>query len=339
MKSSRTFEAVLIASAVLWMAWARPAAAAQPATTLGSAGERPWARGISPREQLSARERFMEGNKLLEDSAFADAAAKYRDALAHWDHPAIHYNLALSLIPLEQPIEVRQHLEDAMRYGPEPLGEQKFAHARAYRALLEGQLARVDVKCDAPGALVTLDGETLFVGPGRRQRWVRSGKHTVSAVKEGFVPTDRHPELSPGTQVEVSLRLFTEGELTHYRQPWPTWRPWAVLGTGAVVAAGGGLLHLQARDGFRAFDQGINACGGCVPAPALDQMRVQGERLQKFAIGAYAAGGAAMATGAVLLYLNRPQAYRISPEQEQEPVSVTPLLGVGTTGAMATFHF
>src|ERR1700733_7519084 len=62
---------------------------------------RPWASGVSPSEQ--------------------------RDALKHWDHPAIHYNLALAQMELAQPIEAYDNLTTAIKYGDAPLqSKDKF---------------------------------------------------------------------------------------------------------------------------------------------------------------------------------------------------------------------
>ena len=70
-------------------------------------GDRPWAKGVSKERQEAAWEVFREGNALLKDSLFAKAADKYREALKSWDHPAIHYNLALALVNLDQPTSPR----------------------------------------------------------------------------------------------------------------------------------------------------------------------------------------------------------------------------------------
>lgn len=63
--------------------------------------------------------------------------------------------------------------------------------------------------------------------------------------------------------------------------------------------------------------------------------------MQQLAFGAYAVGGAALVTGAVLAFINRPQAYQINPDEAASPqsTSVTPLLGRGEGGILATFRF
>ena len=100
-------------------------------------------------------------------------------------------------------------------------------------------------------------------------------------------------------------------------------------------------MHLQARGSFEDFDTRIAQCGGCIPAQEVTDLRTRGSSMQQLAFGAYAVGGAAIVTGAVLVLINRPQAYRINPDEAASPqgVSVAPLLGGGEGGVLATFHF
>jgi hypothetical protein len=62
--------------------------AAAPAAEPDTAGEDARARA----ERL-----FAEGNELLGKYRLARAVEKYRQALEHWDHPVIHFNLAKAL--------------------------------------------------------------------------------------------------------------------------------------------------------------------------------------------------------------------------------------------------
>ncbi|MDY7227294.1 hypothetical protein [Hyalangium rubrum] len=336
MVKSRTTRG-LWAVALTLALWTAPSAAQQgPASE-----ERAWAKGVPPESQKRALELFRQGNTLLKESVFVRAVEKYREAIALWDHPAIHYNLALALLNLDQPVEVHEHLVASLRYGAAPLDSEKFENAKAYKTLIEKQLSRVDLSCDTPGASVTLDGQVLFVGPGRYQGMVRPGQHTLVATKAGYVPTDMSRTLLPGEAVKLELKVYTAEELTRYRRQWSAWKPWAVLGAGVALAAGGSVLHMQARDSYREFDVGILSCGGCVPEPALADKRSRGDSLQKVAFGTYAVGGAALVTGAVLVYVNREQSYRITPGEasKDQEVSVAPLLGKGEGGMLATFRF
>jgi hypothetical protein len=310
-----------------------------PATA--SSGERPWAQGVSQENQAAALELFRSGNVLLKDSVFVGAIGKYREALALWDHPAIHYNLALALLNLDQPLEVHEHLVAATKYGAAPLDTEKLEHARAYKGLIEKQLARVEITCEEPGASVVMDGRPLFQAPGRFEGLVRAGPHTISASKEGHLTNSQSRALPAGEKTSVELKLFTADDLTQYRRKWSAWKPWAVVGTGVALAAGGALLHMQARDSYEAFDLGVTACGGCVPDTGLADQRTRGDTMQTLAVGGYAVGGAALVTGVVLVYMNRLQPYRVDDQVKQpEPaVTVAPLVGGGSRGVSATLRF
>ena len=126
--------------------------------TLGTDDERPWARGVSDTDQSAALQSFREGNASLNEGVFVTAVKQYREALKHWDHPAIHYNLALALMNLDQPIEVYESLAKALKYdpkaGPAPLDADKYDRAKNYMLLAQKQVANVDITCDKPGAKV-----------------------------------------------------------------------------------------------------------------------------------------------------------------------------------------
>lgn len=318
------------------------AASAAPAATesLGRDDSRPWAQGVSHQEQEAARALFEAGNALLRDSIFVGGAEKYKEALTHWDHPAIHYNLVLALLNLDQPIEVYQHLQKAMKYGAAPLGDDKLQQAKAYMSLVQKQLARVDIRCDLAGAKVVMDGRPLFTAPGHYQELVRAGPHTIVATREGYLTRETSPSLAPGKTTTLDLVLYSSEDLTRYKRRWASWIPWTVVGAGAAVALGGGLLHLGARSDFQKFDQGIIDCGGCVPSSDVQSQYDGGNRLQKMAIASYIVGGAAIAAGATLAYLNRPQAYRVTAEElDKKEVAVVPVIAPGTGGLMAMVRF
>jgi tetratricopeptide (TPR) repeat protein len=329
-----------------------PAAAADPPlkapvqTDLGAStqpSERPWAKAVTPAEQKLATDLFREGNGLLKESLFVAAAAKYREALAHWNHPGIHYNLALALLNLDQPVEVFTQLEEAMKYGAAPLDADKFEHAGRYKALIEKQLARVEVTCYQDAAIVSMDGRQLFFAPGRYEGLVRVGQHTIVAQKMGYITTQKSPMLPPGQKTTIDMKLFTADDLTHYKRRWPNWIPWTTLGAGVLLAGVGGILHWQASESFKQYDQGVARCamagmtGGCMPDGALAGKKASGENLQVGAFTLYAFGGAAIVAGATLVGLNRARPFRVSPDSDK--VSLMPLMGPNGGGLVATIHF
>jgi tetratricopeptide (TPR) repeat protein len=305
--------------------------------------ERPWARGVSAERQQRALELFRLGNAALKESLFVKAVQAYREALALWDHPAIHYNLGLALVNLDQPVETFEHLEAALKYGPAPLDADKFEQAQRYKALIERQLARVDVRCNAQGAEVKFDGKPLFTAPGRWTGVVRAGPHSVTATKEGFLPYEQSVKLLGGEQKTFDVALLSTADLTEYRRLWAGWIPWTVVAFGAIVTGASVGLHLGARGAYQSYDEGIQRCldpvtGGCTPTLELSQKKSSADALQVGAIAGYAVGGAALVTGAVLVYLNRLQPYQKSVSVGPE-VSLLPSLSPAGGGATLMVDF
>ena len=326
-----------------------PAVSAQAQSELPGSrtAGRPWVAGVSAKEQKAALDLFREGNALLKESLFVQAAAKYREALSHWNHPGIHYNLALALLNLDQPIEVYNHLEAALKYGPAPLDADKFDHANRYSALIEKQLARIDIRCEKPaGAVVTMDGSRLFIAPGRYEGLVRVGQHTVVAERRGYVGVQQTPTLPPAETTKIELRMFTAEQLTRYKRRWPIYVPVAVLAAGVVAAGIGGILNWQATESFKSYDSGVTSCsvgsatGGCMPNGALADKKSAGNAEQGSAFALYAIGAGLVAAGGVLLYMDRARPYHVEQgETAQPPVVVAPVLSQTGGGATVTVRF
>ena len=72
-----------------------------------------------------------------------EALAKYEDAVAVWDHPAIRFNMVRALIALDRPLEAYENLEKALAYGKDPLEDQVYSEAQNYQRLLEGLVDRL----------------------------------------------------------------------------------------------------------------------------------------------------------------------------------------------------
>jgi hypothetical protein len=142
-----------------------------------------------------------------------------------------------------------------------------------------------------------------------------SGSHTVRASKPGFLAKIENRKLLPGEKFELPIELMTAEQATRYKRRWPAWMPWVVFGAGVAITGTGGFLHAQASKNFKAYDDGVAACGGCVPDDALAGKKSTAERDQLMAFIGYGVGGAALVTGSVLLYLNRAKPYRVDEDQ------------------------
>jgi hypothetical protein len=197
-----------------WLAAVSMQAHAQPALNASQQDkQRPWARGVSQREQAIALEIYGAANQEFAELRFTQALAKYREALRHWDHPGIRFNMAMCLMNLDQPVEASEQLERGMRYGAAALGVDAYAQGTTYRKLLDAQLVRLKVACTEAGAKVSIDGKLLFTGPGTIDQVMLPGEHQVVATKDGFHTTAETFVLVAGKPTTYEIRPLAEPRL------------------------------------------------------------------------------------------------------------------------------
>jgi hypothetical protein len=286
--------------------------AAQPPE---AADARPWAAGVSDAEQAIALELYVAGNHEFTESHFAQALAKYREALQHWDHPAIRYNMAVCLINLDQPVEARGHLERGLAYGAAPLGNEQYAQGLTYRKLLDAQLVRMNIVCAEAGAEVRLDGKLVLTGPGATDAFLLPGPHQVVATKRGLLTASRTFAHAAGERATLEIEPTLEPPLeTRTVRRWATWKPWAVIASAAVPVGIGGLVYLNARSNLAAYDRGnaIACPHGCdkdMHAKLTDlNHTLSFVNTEQVIFGTlFAVGGAAVVTGVIGLILNQPR--------------------------------
>ena len=187
-----------------------------------------------------------------------------------------------------------------------------------------------------------------FVAPGAYQAKVRVGKHTFYGEKQGYNARVTAPFIGPGETFRIELKLYTADELTGHRRKWQnTWFPYAVLGAGAVVGLAAGGLELSAQSSYNQFNARVAACNtmaaGCpIATPGITRLRDSGNTKRLVGFVGYGVAGAAAATGAVLLWINRRQAYQITPEELESgtaPLAVAPIVSPEVMGASVQGHF
>ena len=320
-----------------------PADPAVGAAETRDSPDRPWAKGVPDDAQKQALLLFQEGNTLFESSEYAAALAKYREALKVWDHPAIRYNAAVALINLDQPLAANENLDLALRYGEAPFSPETHQQALTYRKLLRGQLAELKVACAEAGADVALDGATLFVAPGEATRWLLPGAHQLVARKAGLLTETRSLSLLPGKPAVESLaRQEFRPPPTKTVRRWATWKPWAVLGAGALLALAGVPVILDAKKNIDAFDTEVtNTCGmGCsADSPLLataNEKRDRSHLDSVVAVSLFVVGGALIAGGTAMLIRNQP---RVVQEESRPQATIAPVIGPHSFGlSLALSH-
>jgi hypothetical protein len=307
------------------------------APNIAGSDNMPWNRGISQQTRSDARAIFLEGNKLFKVPLFSQAVEKYMAAIEKWKHPAFYFNLAIAEINLSQYLEAREHLELAMQYGPDPLRADRFTEAKKQMIEVEKHLGRLRVRSPTRDAEITVDGVTLYNGPGDRTIWVTPRAHELTGKKPDYATQAKRVNVAAGSleTVDLSLRKLVED------RPWALWKPWAVIIGGVAIAGASGGLHAFSARGFSNYDAGFVKLGcatmGCTQAqidmgnpkltPELNHARLE----QRLAVGGYIGAGALIAGGIVLLYFDRPH---VMEREDPNPngVSVVPVVSSDMVG-------
>jgi len=320
-----------------------PVPAKAPAAPPQTEPAKPWSANVSPSEQEIALSIYRAGNAEFEESRYAQALAKYREAIPHWDHPAIRFNMVVCLINLDQPLEAYEDLELALKYGSDPLGADVHAQGLTYRKLLLGQLAKLEVVSREPGAEVSLDGARLFTGAGNVTRLVRPGNHQIVVTKPGFLTETIPLVLVPGKVTVAPVRMVPLKEATKLTRRWASWKPWALVGVGTAVAIIGVPFELQASSNYQAYDKEFGTtcptgCGGdgqpTVPA-SLTSLERTARAENIAAISLFTVGGATIVAGIAGVILNQPRAVA----RHERDLRVVPVVGPGTASVVLRGRF
>ncbi len=327
-------------------------------TTL--AEDRPWSKGVSADAQKKAFDLFKEGNDEITKSLFPAAIRKYREALEYWDHPAIHFNIAKALRSIEKYLDAYRHFESSMKHGGAPLDAEQIQQVNDLKGeLYQKFLADLSVTVDVEGAELSINGEEVFKGPGTWQGLVQAGQVTILSTKNGYEPYQVQQAIPPGKKSDLVVNMVAIDLSNRFYREMAVWKPWVVVASGLVGLAGGGVLTWQAGEQFAAYDQAVKKCTNdsktaivegrpelgdtfsCVPSPAIKDKQSTGDLFSTLSIASYAAGGATLAAGLVLLYINRekPITERTDDEPASPSVTLVPMLSPDLGGVNATIRF
>jgi hypothetical protein len=278
----------------------------------GSQVGRAWAVGVSQSEQQTALRLYVEGNREFAQARFAQALARYKEAIRHWDHPAIRFNIAVCLIHLDQPLEAKGNLERSLTYGDRALGADLYGQGLTYRKLLDAQLAFVKITCQEPGTQVTLDGKFLLTGPGSKEESLLPGEHQAVATRTGFLTASKALVLVAGKRTTHEIRPLEPRAVTRMVRRWEPWRPWAVLVGGSALVGLGALSYVASVRRFADYDRLVakNCADGCnaeMLSAVANIGRIKDSAVldRVFAASLFSTGGAVVVAGVIGLILNQ----------------------------------
>ena len=265
----------------------------------------PWAAGVSKQAQQQANALFAEGNQLFAQQAHGPALAKYKQAVAIWDHPLIRFNMAVTEIRLDRILDAADDLEKALRYGDKPFSPDLYAQAQDYERLIAGRVGYIEVTCGQAGAHVQLDGKPWFDCPGTKKLRVLAGEHAIVADKPSYMTVSRQLVVAGNSTANARLALMPIDEVVQLHYPTPRWIPWTVAASGVAIAGGGLAFYIAGKNQIDRFQAEVaTECPSGCRADLSDHPELAAEQHRallegKVAFGMLTAGGALAVVGAV----------------------------------------
>lgn len=248
---------------------------------------------------------------------FTSAAATYRSALAEWQRANLALQAGESMKFTDDLVGAYWQFEYAARCGrhdvrkadPRFLSRGDLERARSQLKRLRAKLGEIMVVCPQEGVAIMLDGRQWLYCPGVRREMLLVGRYRIQSEKPNHVAIDQSMTLAGGERATLRSELMSEADAYYTR--FRSWQPWAVIGTGATFGLLGAGLQWRAYRNVADHDSQLgDLCEE--PCSATEQenkglptLLERAERYQNYAASSFVLGGAVLATGLVLLFLNQ----------------------------------
>lgn len=273
--------------------------------------DKPWVVGVSDADKKRVRWLVARAYKLHEQFLFEGAADLYEQAIKHWAHPAIHLSLATLYSKKSELRKAHHHLQQAVRFGAEPLEEGEYQRAQDELQRLRELLSELTISCTQEGA-IWLDDRFWLACPGERSEVLQPGVYRLQTEQSDHVGLQQELALLPGRRVEVVPEPIRLDALYVTRRRGQRWLPWTVLGAGAAAGLLSAALFWDANRNIAAGDAVIEALvpPGGVSSGADRPAEFDRADRELLAGGSLLAlSGAGLVVGSLLLYRNRKRRY------------------------------
>ncbi len=210
-------------------AHARPAAPAQPAAP--PAAQAP---AVDARTSEEADARFRKGNELYKQGRYVSAEAELEVAFLLKKSHDIAANLAYAEMKLGKMRDAAEHLSFAVRNWAPTGKEDKRRYAEERLLAAKKEVATLRIRVSAPEAEVLVDGVKVGVSPIEGEVFVDAGSLVIEARRVGMKTARQEIAAAKGSEVEVSLAMEAEPQVTAPPVPQPVGQ-----GEGARVPPGG----------------------------------------------------------------------------------------------------
>lgn len=292
--------------------------------------------------QASARKLGEDALRLYGEKKFAEAYEIFRSADELFHANTLVLFMGHCRREAGRLLEARDIYEKVVNESVPKGAVEQFKKAKATAAdelsKLKARIPTLRVTLRGAGASsakLRLDGAPTSVGELASGKEIDPGEHKITAETSGVEPTERVVTVDEGRETAVEIELTSDPKVaTPVKKKKGAIVPGAVaLGVGAAAAAAGGVTGFMAMSKIDDIKTRCRPDGHCLVS---DQANADSAQLLKTisTIG-FAAGGALLATGVVLLVV-RPGGGKEA-EGDEGTASAYIDIGVGSIGIGGSF--
>ncbi|HEY3822085.1 MAG TPA: hypothetical protein VGL81_33195 [Polyangiaceae bacterium] len=329
----------------------------------------------SDADRATARSLGQEGETALDGGDFKTAEDSFRraDRLVH--APTLMLGLARSLAGLHRFVEAQETYNRIIREGVAPGASQVFKDAveQAKREVdgVAPHIGGVTIVVqaagggDVPNKKVVLDGAPVNTASLGVRRAIDPGAHVLQVTADGFKPAELHFQVTEGGSVDTPVTLEKDPNAVVAPTPTPTPTPvplppgdqhftpvnpgaeqpvtvsssfpgalpWATLGVGGAALVFGAITGVVAMG--KHSDLAKVCPGGTCGSDQQSAVDSYHSMATLSTVG-FIVGGIGVAGGVIMLLL-KPSASSPPPPAAASSLSVTPVFGLGSVGAVGTF--
>jgi hypothetical protein len=308
----------------------------------------------SASEIAAAKQWFTEGVAFEEKGQFKEALERFQRARGVKATPQILFHVGLCEAKTGALVEGLVDLERAVELAKSEGNTQVVSAAESEIASLRPRVPKVELVLQGSErpSKMSLDDKPLAESTFDAALPVNPGDHVLKATFATGEATRRF-SIKEGEQSRIELGPPAAGEKPPppppvgqrsqppVDEPKPPQKdepaggnvlPWVLIGGGVVATAGGFFLWKLRGDQVDKLDAICPARDSCPSSRAseVDDLEGKGKLYTTLGIGSWVLGGAALATGAILLVGSKPS---------EKALTVSPAIGPNTAGALFGARF
>lgn len=173
--------------------------------------------------KAEANSHYKLGVELLEEQAYQEAAIEFQKAYEISPHYSVLYNLGMTYVALNRPVEAVDALNNYLRFGGEAVPKSRVSEVEKEIRRQNSRIAYLIIVVTTDGAIVRVDDKELGKSPLVEPARVGVGNHTVAVSMDGYQSYEASVTVAGEERksVEIALKRVERHGLVDVQCPIP----------------------------------------------------------------------------------------------------------------------